>query len=315
MKHAPFDTTGLASRLRRVTQMMLEDGDRAYAAAGLQFRTRLFPIVFGLHRDGPMTVSELTAFSGFSQPATSQTLKQLAEAGHVSISKGKDARERLVKLTPAGEKLVESVQPFWRRARAAQEGLLAETQPNFLEALASLEAALERRSLFERIQDAAANEQPGEVEIILFTVEHRAAFRDLNLEWVRRYFKVEPQDEEQLSHPERILEDGGEIWLARLDGEIVGTGVLYCEGGGSYEIAKMAVRPDIRGRGIGKKILETLIRRFRERGGKRLWLQTNSKLENAIGLYRRFGFADFKPEKPSPYERANVFMEWRPAGG
>jgi ribosomal protein S18 acetylase RimI-like enzyme/DNA-binding HxlR family transcriptional regulator len=315
MKHAPFDTTGLASRLRRVTQIMLEDGDRAYAAAGLNFRTRLFPIVYGLHRDGPMTVRELTAFSGFSQPATSQTLKQLVEAGHVSISRGKDARERLVTLTPAGETLVASLQPFWRRARAAQERLLAETQPNFLEALASLEAALERRPLFERLQDVAAAERPGVVEVVPFTVAHRDAFRDLNLEWVRKHFKVEPHDEEQLSHPEHILEDGGEIWLARLDSEIVGTGVLYSEGGGSYEIAKMAVREDLRGHGIGKKVLETLIRRFRERGGSRLWLQTNSSLNAAIGLYRSFGFVDFTPDKPSPYERADVFLEWRATGG
>lgn len=310
MQHAPFDTTGLASRMRRVTQTMLEDGDRAYAAAGLDFRTRLFPIVYGLHRDGPMTVGELAAFSGFSQPATSQTLRHLVKAGHAAISRGKDARERLVKLTPAGEKLVEFLQPFWRRARAVQEGLLAETQPNFLEALASLEAALERRSLFERIVAAETAEQPCTVEIIPFSVTHRKAFRDLNLEWVRRYFKVEAHDEEQLSHPELILEHGGEIWLARLNGEIVGTGVLHSEGHGEYEIAKMAVRADVRGKGVGKKILEMLIRRFRERGGRRLWLQTNSKLENAIGLYRRFGFKDFKPSKPSPYERADVFMEW-----
>lgn len=314
-RHPPFDTTGLASRMRRVTQLMLDDGDRAYAAAGLDFRTRLFPIVYGLHRDGPMTVRELTALSGFSQPATSQTLKQLADAGHVSISRGKDARERVAELTPAGRKLVASLQPFWRRARAAQEGLLAETQPNFLAALASLEMALERRSFFDRMQEARADAAGGEVQIIPFAVEHRAAYRDLNLEWVSTYFRVEPHDEEQLSHPERILEDGGEIWLARLDGVIVGTGVLFSEGNGSYEIAKMAVRPDIRGKGIGKKILEMLIRRFRERGGRRLWLQTNSRLENAIGLYRRFGFVDFTPDRPSPYERANVFMEWRGARG
>lgn len=149
------------------------------------------------------------------------------------------------------------------------------------------------------------------IEIIPFSVEHSAAFRDLNLEWVSTLFRVEPHDEEQLAHPERILEDGGEIWLARLDDEIVGTGVLFCEGEGSYEIAKMAVRADIRGQGIGKKILAMLIQRFRERGGKRLWLQTNSRLNNAIALYRHRGFVDFTPCEPSQYERADVFLEWR----
>lgn len=105
MQHLPFDALGLASRMRQATQTMLDDGDRAYATAGLDFRTRLFPIIYGLHRDGPMTVGELTALSGFSQPATSQTLKQLAEAGHVTVSPGKDARERVAALSPAGEKM------------------------------------------------------------------------------------------------------------------------------------------------------------------------------------------------------------------
>ncbi|HET7306772.1 MAG TPA: GNAT family N-acetyltransferase [Gammaproteobacteria bacterium] len=153
------------------------------------------------------------------------------------------------------------------------------------------------------------------IEIIPFSVEHSAAFRDLNLEWVSTLFRVEPHDEEQLSHPERILEDGGEIWLAQRDGEIVGTGVLFCEGEDSYEIAKMAVRPDMRGQGIGRQILTNLIRRFREREGERLWLQTNSRLKNAIALYRQAGFVDFTPSEPSPYERADVFLEWRGNSG
>lgn len=149
------------------------------------------------------------------------------------------------------------------------------------------------------------------IEIIPFSIEHSAAFRDLNLEWVSTLFRVEAHDEEQLSHPERILDDGGEIWLAQSDGEIVGTGVLFCEGEGRYEIAKMAVRPDMRSQGIGGRILDMLIRRFQERGGKRLWLQTNSRLKNAIALYRRFGFVDFVPTEPSPYARADVFLEWQ----
>jgi GNAT superfamily N-acetyltransferase len=165
------------------------------------------------------------------------------------------------------------------------------------------------------IPDAEKCGTRAEVDVIPFSAEHSAAFRDLNLEWVSTLFRIEPHDEEQLSHPERILEDGGEIWLARLDGKIVGTGVLFCDGEHSYEIAKMAVRPDVRGKGIGRKILAMLIQRFRERGGKRLWLQTNSRLKNAIALYRSFGFVDFTPTEPSPYERADVFLEWQGDGG
>ncbi len=141
--------------------------------------------------------------------------------------------------------------------------------------------------------------------------EHRKAFRDLNREWVETHFRLEPYDIEQLDHPERILEAGGEIWFARLDGEIVGTGALYCHPDGEFELAKMAVTPRIRGRGIGRLLLERLIQRFQERGGRRLVLATNASLAAALALYRNAGFVDYTPDAPSRYERANVFMEWR----
>lgn len=311
MKYTPFDTTGFGSRLRRLNQEMFAEVDRAYVAAGLKFRTRLFPIVYSLHLHGKLTVRDLTALSGFSQPATSQTLKQLKEAGQVSISSSKDARESLVSLTPEGRALVKSLQPFWSRAREALDLLISETHPNFLEALESLEAALARESLFDRIQKAGQH-GGAEVRILPFAAAYRDAFRDLNLEWLKTFFEVEPYDAEQLSNPERILENGGEIYMAELDGEIVGTGALYFQGDGQYEISKMAVRPDIRGKGIGARLMEKLIARFKERGGRRLWLQTNRKLTPALTLYRRFGFVEFTPTEKSKYARANVFMEWQP---
>lgn len=155
------------------------------------------------------------------------------------------------------------------------------------------------------------------VELVSFLPECRKAFHDLNLEWLETYFHVEPYDIEQLKNPERIIENGGEIWFALVNGEPVGTGALYRKRDGEFEIAKMAVKPELRGHGIGAEVLEKLIERFVARGGTRLILATNANLEAAIRLYRRYGFEDYQPEEPPEYERANVFMEWRgdlPAG-
>jgi ribosomal protein S18 acetylase RimI-like enzyme/DNA-binding MarR family transcriptional regulator len=311
--HKPFDNTGLGSRLRRLSQAMLADVDRAYVEAGLEFRARLFPVVFALHRDGPMRVSELTAFSGFTQPATSQTIRQLENNGYVKLAPGRDSRERKAALTAEGRKLVESLQPFWNRVRQAVDGMIAEAQPDFMAALASLEAALERKGLFDRIAAQTENPKPA-VELVTFSIAHKDAFHDLNLEWLESHFHVEQYDQQQLRHPERILEKGGEIWFALIDGKAVGTGALYCKGDGEFEIAKMAVAPKLRGCGIGAKLMEKLIQRFIERGGRRLFLVTNSKLAPAIALYRRFGFVEFTPDTPPEYERANVFMEWHGDG-
>lgn len=157
------------------------------------------------------------------------------------------------------------------------------------------------------------DQQP--VEILPFAAPadpaHAKAFRDLNLEWLEALFYVEDYDKQQLQHPEHILEQGGEIWFARVGDAYVGTGALYCLGDGEYEVAKMAVTPRVRGRGVGRLLLERLIARFQALGGRRLVLATNAKLETAIALYRKSGFVDYTPAKPSGYARANVFMEWR----
>lgn len=287
---------------------MLADVDRRYASENLPFRTRLFPIVYALHRDGPQSVGDLAALSGFSQPAVSQTLRQLERDGHIAVTPGRDARNRVVALTPAGNALVASLQPFWQRARQAVEQLLAEAAPGFLQDLGRLEAALEHRSLFDRIENQPA--AAGGVEILPFDETCAAAFRDLNLEWLEAYFQVEEYDREQLDNPARILEAGGEIWFARADGVMVGTGALYCHGDGDYEIAKMAVTEKVRGRGIGRLLLAQLVERYRQRGGRRLHLVTNNGLAAAIALYRSVGFVEYTPDAPSRYARGNFFMEW-----
>lgn len=154
----------------------------------------------------------------------------------------------------------------------------------------------------------------GPVEILPFTPDYKDAFRDLNREWLEALFYVEEYDLQQLQHPERILAAGGEIWFARLNDVMVGTGALYCDGDGTFEIAKMAVTSHARGHGVGRLLLEKLIQRFKDLGGQRLVLETNSSLSAAIALYRSAGFVDYTPSKPSEYARANVFMEWRPKG-
>ena len=82
---------------------------------------------------------------------------------------------------------------------------------------------------------------------------------------------------------------------------------------GAFELAKMAVAESMRGRGIGRKVLEYAIQQGRKIGARRFYLETNRKLANAIHLYESVGFQHVSPDQviPSPYARANVFMEMK----
>jgi GNAT superfamily N-acetyltransferase len=73
----------------------------------------------------------------------------------------------------------------------------------------------------------------------------------------------------------------------------------------------MTVAKEYRGLGIGRKMLQYAIEWARRNRIARLYLETNSKLRDAIHLYEACGFTHMAKERKtsSPYARANVFME------
>ena len=138
------------------------------------------------------------------------------------------------------------------------------------------------------------------------------AFRSLNEAWIAKYFVIETADRVVLENPvENILAPGGHIFMALIDDLPVGCCALLPMGPKEFELAKMAVLESERGRGIGRKVLEYAIAQAKKLGAERLYLETNRKLANAIHLYESVGFQPVSPDQviPSPYARANMFME------
>src|SRR5262245_23570330 len=83
-----------------------------------------------------------------------------------------------------------------------------------------------------------------------FAPGDEAAFRDINLEWIERYFAVEQKDRDVLNNPQHyILDPGGAILIAVDGGAPVGVVALMTMDGGSVELAKMGVKPEAQGRG------------------------------------------------------------------
>jgi GNAT superfamily N-acetyltransferase len=146
------------------------------------------------------------------------------------------------------------------------------------------------------------------LRIVEYRPEHAAAFRDLNLAWIEKYFAVEHRDARDLGDPETyIIAPGGHIFMAELNGECVGTCALMREEEGVYELAKMTVSESVRGLGVGRALGEAVIAYARSIGARRVELLTNSSLVPAITLYRALGFVD-APMSETEYSRANVHM-------
>jgi putative acetyltransferase len=165
----------------------------------------------------------------------------------------------------------------------------------------------------EEERQTISDERLPEIEIrSLAKGEDATAFRTLNEEWITRYFTLEKMDRETLGDPEKkILDKGGYIFMAYAVDQAVGCVALIPIGDLVYELSKMAVSPELRGFGIGRRLLQHAITQAKRIGARSLFLGSNAKLANAVHLYESVGFRHVAAENipPMPYTRANVFME------
>jgi len=148
------------------------------------------------------------------------------------------------------------------------------------------------------------------IEIVSFQQKYSQAFYDLNIEWLETFFYVEAYDRKVLSDPDtHILKPGGHIFFAVENNKALGTVALMPYSENVFELTKMAVLPSQRGRKIGQQLMQHCIDFARDYHFKKLLLYSNTKLENAIYIYLKYGFLEVEMEQNSPYERGNIKME------
>jgi GNAT superfamily N-acetyltransferase len=83
---------------------------------------------------------------------------------------------------------------------------------------------------------------------------------------------------------------GDAVRILERRGEVVGSLALTDEGDGSGCLRWFLISPVLRGRGLGRRLVAELIAEARDRGYRRLWLETFSDLRIAAAIYRDAGF-------------------------
>jgi putative acetyltransferase len=97
---------------------------------------------------------------------------------------------------------------------------------------------------------------------------------------------------------QKLIDDGVAFFVVRDDGAPAGCGGIKLFGTEYGEIKRMYVRPQFRGKGFGRRMLEHLADHARQRGVTLLRLETGIHQQEAIALYERMGFARIKPFGP-----------------
>ncbi len=300
----------LGSRLRRLSDRLMASVTEIYRVSDIDFEPRWFP-VYGLlaDRGEPLPVGDCARELGLTHAAVSQTARAMTKQGILTSRRdADDERRRLLELTDKGRDLEPILRGIWADIEAGVRDMVDYAGMDILAAVEGIEQALAVQSLSERVAGYQRKRRMSEVEIVDFRPEYREYFKTLNLEWLEKYFTVEPVDREVLWNPEMILDDGGAILFARVDGDIVGTCALQKQDG-KWELTKMAVTEAHQGRQIGKKLMLAAIERARAMGIDQLYLVTNSSLTPAVNLYRKTGFRVTHCGAHPKYARGDLTME------
>jgi putative acetyltransferase len=130
----------------------------------------------------------------------------------------------------------------------------------------------------------------------------------LNAAWIAEHFCIEDADRRLADDPATILRNGGHTFTAVVNEEAIGVVALFRVSASEFELARMAVDPVHRGRGIGRVLADAALQRAKADGAARVTLLSNTKLVPAIALYRSLGFEVVSEGTHPTYQRCNIVM-------
>ena len=145
---------GLGTLLRALLAQLEPAVEQAYANADPLMRSRYYPVFRALLMHGAATVGAIARDVGVSQPAMTQTIRQMAEDGLLEIALGDDRRARLVRLSARGEEAVATLRPVWSAVAGAAATMERETGVDLAADLQRVLDALEQCGFAARIARA-----------------------------------------------------------------------------------------------------------------------------------------------------------------
>ena len=135
-----------------------------------------------------------------------------------------------------------------------------------------------------------------ELRIVPFHPEHAAGFRHLVADTLAEFgFTADPELDPDLADPAAVYEA---VWVALRGERVAGSVALRRLGPEAVELKRMYLRPEERGRGLGRRLLDMALLWAREHGIRTISLDTTERMKAAVRLYERYGFVPIDGDAP-----------------
>jgi DNA-binding MarR family transcriptional regulator/GNAT superfamily N-acetyltransferase len=278
------------------------------ALLGSEFNLPEARIIYEIALREGLTASDLAADLALDAGYLSRLLKGLEQRGYLNRSMSdRDGRQQILELTRKGRRGFESI-----NARSDLE------VRKLLDPLGTPERAVLRSALATAAR--LLSDKNGKAE---------CTFRDLepgDIGWIVHRHAVLYAREYGWDHTfeAMVAKVGSEFienfdpkceraWIAEIDGRIVGSVFLVRKTKTTAKLRLLYVEPDVRGQGIGRRLVESCIAHARKVGYKRMTLWTNDVLTAARAIYEATGFELVQSEPHCSFGKDLVGETWERA--
>ncbi|MHA2356308.1 MAG: bifunctional helix-turn-helix transcriptional regulator/GNAT family N-acetyltransferase [Candidatus Thorarchaeota archaeon] len=249
-------------------------------------------VIFELAQQEQITSSEIVKKLGIDPSYLSRILSTFERENLIDKKKSdKDNRQWMLRLTAKGKDAFRELDDrAGEEIREMLQNMSSENQHRFMKAINTMEDVLGAKSspaLSYLIRPHRAGDIGWIVHRhgVIYSEEYGwdETFEALTAEILAKFIQSHNLKRER-------------IWIAEQDGEIVGSVMIVDAGNQVAQLRLLLVEPKVRGKGIGRKLIEECIDFSRRNGYKKIKLWTQSNLLAARHLYLEYGFELVKDE-------------------
>jgi len=258
------------------------------------------------HRELALTASDLSRELGLDPGYLSRILAHLEQQGLVErVRSETDGRRRLLSLTPAGKEAFSLLDTRSREEVGEMLGDLSEgDQRRLLEAMRTIEGILSKGLKFSEPFILRGHE-PGDMG---WVVHRHGVLYAREYGWDERFEALVAQIVADFVNDYDQAKE--RCWIAEMSGEIVGCVFLVRASDTVAKLRLLLVEPEVRGLGLGTRLVEECIRFARSRGYETLTLWTNSVLDAARHIYEGQGFELVEEAEHNSFGHDLVGQNW-----
>lgn len=297
-----------ATRFRRISDKLYIDGNKLYSDTNIQFKSSWFSVYYALViSEKPLTVSALADIIGFSHITVKNIIREMEDEKLVQIEpNSEDKRSKLICLSENGLSKLPYLKKLWKQFSIALQNILQEGHPDILNILARIENKIKNYHIYDMEGDDLA------INILDYTPYLKQSFTILVGSWLSEMLHDEFEEEDlfTINNPDvAYILNGGFVFFAEYNNEIVGCVALKRLDENKFELAKLIVKKEARKLGVATKLIERCITRCNENKISELWLQTTNELIEAHKLYYKMAFVDKDaPDSMSILKRTEKIM-------